>query len=501
MSPAVGRAGSNGASRKAIVLVVAAAVAVAALMLGDVYTTSVAFVVLLVAVAVALLPLTWSIPLLLFGIPLRFYVTYPGTELDVALTNFIVVGLGIVCFSHTLLHVRPRLLLSEWLVVLWAAWSLLSLLWTTALVPSLRGVFQWLMVFSAIILAARAILGATEPERVVRRFLIALLCAVSVWSVIGFVQMAAGMDAVLAFLRTPAAAVFFAPGLLVTKVAAMNFNWLSGTDVQPFGPFINSIEFGIFTAVGIGAAIALALGRLRTVPRWLVAVTLVMAVAANLACLKATGWVAAGVAITVAFLTLGRSVARVVAVSLGTILVLGGLLFVFRQDVSDRLQSLAVREGATGATAEALTRPAIWLSYLDAVRDRPFVGAGISTATERGPIHWTRTPTGGVVAGRLPTENSYLTALVETGVVGLALLLTTLFGAVVIGVRLSRRYPENPLAQGAGVAAIGLAALLAGNVTVDAFNGEILGVIMGMLVGIVLAASRLVPRVRSQAAA
>ena len=64
--------------------------------------------------------------------------------------------------------------------------------------------------------------------------------------------------------------------------------------------------------------------------------------------------------------------------------------------------------------------------------------------------------------------------------------------------RLSRRYPEDPVAQGAGVAAIGIAALLAGNITVDAFNGEILGVVMGMLVGVVAAASRLVPHSRPQ---
>ncbi len=501
MSVAVNRSVGGSVSRLAVALPIAAAIGVAALMLGDAYTVAAVVLVAVEVISMALLPLSWSVPLLLFGAPLRFYVTYPGTELDLALTNFIVVGFGGVCLMQWLMQTRPRLLRWEWMIVLWVAWSMLSVMWTTALIASLRGLFQWLMVFSAIVLAARSILHAAEPVRVIRRFLITLLCLVSIWSIIGFVQVALGLDTVIAFLGSPAAAAFFAPGLLATKLAAMNFNWRSGTDVQPFGPFLNAIEFGIFTAVGIGAAIAMALGRVRAVPRSLVAVTLVVTVAANVACLKATGWVAAGVAIAVAFVTLGRSVARVVAVSLGTVLVLGGLVFVFRENLSDRLQSLAVREGTTGATAEAISRPSIWLAYLDAVRERPLVGLGISTANERGPVHWTRTPTGGVIAGQLPTENSYLTALIETGAVGLALLLATLVGAVVRGVRLSRRYPDSPIAQGAGVAAIGLAALLAGNVTVDAFNGEILGVVMGMLVGIVVAASRLVPRVRSQAAA
>ena len=122
------------------------------------------------------------------------------------------------------------------------------------------------------------------------------------------------------------------------------------------------------------------------------------------------------------------------------------------------------------------------------------VGLGVATAHEYGPVHWTRLPgTGTTVAEQVPTENSYLSALIETGAVGLALLLLTVVGALVRGVKLSRRYPGDPVAQGAGVAAIGLAALLAGNMTVDGFNGEILGVIMGVLIGIVVAAVRLVP--------
>src|SRR6185437_10966550 len=147
-----------------------------------------------------------------------------------------------------------------------------------------------------------------------RRLLIALLALVTVWSIIGFVQVGLGLDNVTRFLTSPVGAVFYAPGLVESKLPTMSFNWRSGSDVQPFGPFLNAIEFGIFTAVGIGAAVAMALGRTRLVPRWLVITTLALAIAANVAGLKATGWVAAAVAIAVAFVTLGGSIRRVVAV-------------------------------------------------------------------------------------------------------------------------------------------------------------------------------------------
>jgi O-antigen ligase len=481
---------------KGLVPAVCAAV-VAALLVGDVYTGAVAALIIVVAAGVLVLPLTWSVPLLLFCIPFRFYVTYPGTELDVALTNFVVVGLGATCLASVMGRGRLQLLGWERAIVAWAVWTVLSLGWTSARIASLRGVFQWLMVFSGILVSALCVLRAADPARAVRRLLIALLGLVTVWSIIGFGQVALGLDSVTRFLTSPGGAVFYAPGLVESKLPTMSFNWRSSSDVQPFGPFLNAIEFGIFTAVGIGAGVAMALGRIRLAPRWLVMVALVLGIAANVACLKATGWVAAAVAIAVAFLTLGGSIRRLIAVSLLAIGVIGSLLWVFREAVTLRLQEVALREGTTGATAEAISRPSIWLSYLDAVREQPLVGIGVATATLYGPVHWTRAPTGTMVATQLPTENSYLTTLIETGAVGLVLLLATLVGAMVRGVRLSRRYPGNPVAQGAGVAAIGIAAMLAGNVTVDAFNGEILGVIQGVLVGIVVAAVRLVPVART----
>jgi O-antigen ligase len=148
-----------------------------------------------------------------------------------------------------------------------------------------------------------------------------------------------------------------------------------------------------------------------------------------------------------------------------------------------------------------LSRPAIWLYYLTALRIHPITGGGVSTSILYGPVHWTRTAGGSSVAVVLPTENSYLTTAIETGLVGLALLLIAVVGALVRGLRLARRYPDLPVAQAAGIAGIGLAAILAGNLTVDAFNGEILGVLMGILMGIIVAANRLEPRSRAAASA
>lgn len=476
-------------------LVVVLALSLAAAMLGDPYTLAVLVILGVGTAALVLVPLTRSVPALIFLIPFRLYLDLPGAQtLEVALTNFVVVGLGVVCLASVLLRERPRLTGWELAIAAWVAWTLASLVWTSQLVASLTGVFRWTMVFSAILISSQCVLRAADPAAVVRRMLVALLCLVAFWSVIGFVEVVVGIDPIFAFLKSPAAAVFYPPVFLQERLAARNFNWLSGNDVQPFGCFLNAIEFGILTAAGIGSALALAVGRRALAPRWLVVGVLVLATAANIASMKGTGWLAAGVAVAIAFVSLGRSIRRVVAVSLLTLLVLALLLYVFRETLAERVQALAAREGAQGAAAQALSRPAIWLYYLTALRIHPITGGGVSTSILYGPVHWTRTAGGSSVAVILPTENSYLTTAIETGLVGLGLLLIAVVGALVRGLRLARRYPDHPVAQGAGTAAIGLAAILAGNLTVDAFNGEILGVLMGILIGIVIAANRLVPR-------
>lgn len=475
-------------------IVIGLAGAVAAALLGDLYTAAVAMTFALVGVGLALVPLARSLPLLLFFIPLRMYIDVPGTGIEIALTNFIFVGLGVMCLASVLLRGRPRLVGWELVVAGWVLWTMASLAWTPEFVASLRGVFRWMMFFSAILLSAQCLLRAANPAGAVRRLLIALLCLVGACSVVGFVQVALGLDPIITFLGSPGAAVFFPPLFLEERLASLNFNWRVGTDVQPFGPFLNAIEFGILTAVGVGTALALAVGRSRLAPRSLVLGVLILASAANIACMKGTGWVAASVAVAIAFVSLGRSIRRVVGVSLLTLAVLGVIVYLFRDTLAQRIQDLAAREGTQGATAEALSRPAIWLFYLNALFIHPMVGGGVNTAALYGPIHWTRAPGGSTsVAVTMPTENSYLTTAIEIGLVGLGLLLLTLVGALVRGLRLARRFPDHPLAQAAGTAAIGLAAILAGNLTVDAFSGEIMGVVMGILVGIIVAANRLLP--------
>lgn len=484
----------SGSPWQAAVILVLAACLAAALM-GEVYPVVVGLAVVLATVGLGILPLTWSLPILVFLVPFRLYVDLPGTEIEVATTNFLLVGLGGICLANLLLRGRPRLLPWELLVVAWVLWTVASVAWSMAVVASLRGVLRWMMTFSAILLAAQCVLGARDPAIAARRLLMAVLWLVGAWSVIGFIEVAVGLDPIVSFFNTPVAWVFFPPLFLKERVASLNFNWRSGNTVQPFGPFINAIEFGILTAVGVGIALALAVARSRLAPRRLVLSVLVLASAANIACMKGTGWLAAGVAVAVAFLSLGRSLRRVIGVSVLVLAIVGLLAYAFREELTERIQALAVREGAQGATAEALSRPAIWLYYLSGLKSRPVAGSGINTSILYGPIHWTRAPGGNAsVAVTLPTENSYLTAAIETGLVGLGLLVATLVGALGRGLRLARRNPTVPLAQAAGAAAIGLAAILAGNLTVDAFSGEILGVLGGIFVGVILAANRLLSR-------
>jgi O-antigen ligase len=463
-------------------------------MLGDPYTGALVVAVAAAAAGLLVLPLTRSLPLLIFLIPFRLYVDFPSTKIEFSVTNFIVVGFGGACLAAALLRGRPRLLRWELSMVALLFWIVASFGWSSSAGASVGGVFRWIVFFSAILLGTECVLRAGDPAAAVRRILIGVLALVGVWSIVGFIQAAVGMDVMFAFLQTPISAAFYPPGLVDDRIAGQSFNWLSGTDVQPFGPFVNSIEFGVLTAAGLGIALALAVGRSRLAPRWLVLSVLVLATAANIACLKGTGWAAAGVAVAIAFVSLGRSIRRVLGVSLLTLVLLGLLVYIFQDALIERVQAIAVREGTQGAAAQALSRPAIWVYYLHALAVNPLMGLGVGTSILYGPIHWTATVDGNTsVATVLPTENSYLTAAIETGVVGLLLVLVVMVGALARGLRLARRYPDLPLAQGAGAAAIGLAAILTGNLTVDAFNEQILSLLMGVLIGVIVAANRRLP--------
>src|SRR4029077_10988756 len=119
--------------------------------------------------------------------------------------------------------------------------------------------------------------------------------------------------------------------------------------------------------------------------------------------------------------------------------------------------------------------------------NRPLIGFGLFTAGAYGPTHESvATGTNVSIDFRLPPENSYLALAVETGLVGMMLGITVLGAAVVFGVRLSRRYPNDSLSQTAGAAAAGIAAVLAGNFSVSGLPEEITGTMLAALIAIVM---------------
>jgi O-antigen ligase len=311
------------------------------------------------------------------------------------------------------------------------------------------------------------------------------------WSAIGFVQVALGYGTVSELLLSPLSAIVYAPAEMQSKLGAVGVNWRRGESVQPFGPFDNSNVFGFFAAAGAGMAMAALVGRHHQAPRRLAMLTLALAVAADVAALKVTGWLAAAGALLIVFLALGGSIRRVAQWGGAFLIAAVGFGYAVRNLLADRLADLAARELATTGSFEALSRVAIWAHYVGIARQRPLIGHGLYTASTFGPTHASlATGTGASISFRLPPESGYLGMAVDAGLVGLLLLVVVIGGALVSGVRLARRHREDELAQAAGLMAAGIAAIMIGNVSTTAFSEEITSLMLGVMIGVVLVARR-----------
>jgi O-antigen ligase len=449
---------------------------------------------LVVAAALVSLPLRTIVPAMVFLAPLRLYVHLPLVGVEVSEAGLLLFAVASGLCVRRLLWARVALTRWEWTIVLWWCWLALSWTWSVDRKASLHGTYQWTLLFAAILLATEFFAAAPPPEAAARRIITAVLALVAFWSAVGFLQAAIGLAGILEFLKSPAAALLFPRTLLDYKLVAMDFNWRSGYSVRPFGPFINATEFGAFTALGLGMAVAVVVSRSRLAPRWLALLTAGLALSANIASLKATGWVAAVAVLVTVFIALGGSVWRVVITGFLALVAAAALVAAFRQPLTGRMQSLARREGVPLGAVGAISRVSIWAHYTHVAFERPITGSGLFTANTKGPLHWTVLGSAGVtVANRLPTENGYLTAAIEAGFVGLGALVVVVGGAAVVGLRLARRAPLDSLAQAAGIASVGIVALLVCNVANDDFAQETNQFLLGTLLGIILIARRLVP--------
>ena len=443
------------------------------------------------ALGLATLPLERTLPALVALAPFRLYATIPGTSYEISLTSLITVMVGAFVLVANVARGLPRLTRWEWTFAAWFGWLVLTVLWSSSPGSSLRGLFSWGHLLAVAFLTAHVLRTAWDRGRVLRRLVTALLVLVTMWSVVGFLQAALSFTTVREMLSSPLAGLVYSPAELGIKLGAIGVNWRRGDSVQPFGPFDNAIVFGMFTATGVGLATATLVGRVRFAPRWLAVTTLVLGLAADIATLKATGWISAAAALVIAFLALGGSVGAVLrwGLALGTAAGLCG--FLFRDMIAARLAELAAREIVATGSLDAISRPAIWAHYLRVALTKPVTGHGLYTAGRLGPVRQTlATGTDVMISYQLPPENAYLTMAVDAGLPGLVGLLVVLCGALFGGARLSRRFPYDPLAQAAGLAAVGIAALLVGNFAVSALSEETMGVALGTLLGIVVVARR-----------
>jgi O-antigen ligase len=471
--------------------VLAVGVAIALATVTAPYRGLLAAILAVMLTAVAILPFETLFLVLVFLAPLRAFAYVPVIGAELSATSLLLFGLAIGLVVRRLLGTRITLHRWEWFIISWGAWILFCWLWASPGKVGIAGVYHWSLFFGAVLLTVRYFDTGRSSEIAARRLLTTVLVLVSFWCVVGIGQVVIGRDRIMSFLNSPFAAILYLPSLLRYKVAAMDFNWLSGHDVRPFGPFINSIEFGVFTAAGLSVAVALAVSRSNLVPKWLAVFTGILALWANIAALKATGWLAALAALLAVFIALGGSVRRLAGFAVIVTSVISLAIAVFHVRLQERVANLALRERDPTAAIAAISRVAVWSHYFRVALEHPLTGSGPFTASTKGPVHWTVLgETGVTLANRMPTENSYLTLAVETGIPGLLLALGVIGSAAFVGLVLARRTPTDPIAQSAGAAAVGIVAMMVGYFSVDGLVQETNQLLLGLFVGIILVARR-----------
>jgi O-antigen ligase len=434
-----------------------------------------AAVVFLIIVAAMTLPLAWVAVVTAALIPLQFYFEVPGS-------SFTLRGAVVLVFAAAVRLLVRRVTHKE--VTRWQSWMVPATLFLlAAFIAALgaqskylafKGIYDWLIIFATAFVIGE-IVGS---QQFVRRLILVLLVGGVAEAVLGLAQYAVGLDNVLRVLRLPVSTLFFQPNLLKERLIDLSFNWVVFDRASPFGTFINGIDFAIFVAAILGLAFALLIvARERARIVVLFASVLLMG-AALLLTFKGSGLLAfAGAAATITLFSLRRLSPRVVAIGIISIGVAVLLALPFASEIVQRAAFIVQREqGGTGTAG----RLGIWASLFQIYLQRPFFGYGLNHAallTEA-----SRTLRYGAVAFNSPSaESAYVSALIETGLVGFAALMAFFIGVLTRAVRYACAD-----AMFIGILAA-LVALLLGNLTVAGFttdqNGMLLGVLVGMLYG------------------
>ena len=249
---------------------------------------------------------------------------------------------------------------------------------------------------------------------------------------------------------------------------------------SPFGTFINGIDYAIFLAAVMGLALPLLfVERTRTRLALVFGCLLLMGIAL-LVTFKGSGLLALGgaAAVTV-LLSFRRPSPRLFAIGLIGLGCVVLLSLPFADLLMQRAVFLVQREQGDTGTAGRLE---IWAGLLQVFFQRPLFGFGLNlSAVLTEP---SRTLNRGAIAFNFPSaESAYISALVETGIVGLAALLVLFVGTLLRAVRRAR---SDPLFVGVAAA---LVALWVGNLTVNGFTTDQNGMLLGLLIGMVYAST------------
>lgn len=482
------RKGLDNASRERALIWACAGAALAfgaVASLGSAEWIGTAWLVLLIVVAAWTLPLEWVVLAVAALMPFQIYFNLPGSAFALRGAVIFVLGAALRVLGRGIIWQRWMLPAS---VFMFAAAA--GALTAPDRYVAFKGIYDWLPIFGAALVAGQLVRSAET-----RRRLAGLVIGAGVLqAIIGLVQYAIGLDAVVDLLRLPASRWVYQPNLLAERLGDLSFNWIIFDRAAPFGTFINGIDYAIFIASILSLVLAsLLTGREKrsggqTVV--LLAAALMMGTALLLT-FKGSGGIALAGGV-VALLVLGvihRAGERLDRFSLSRRTVMIGILFLlgaiilvvpFADLIGQRAAYLLLREqGGTGTAG----RLEIWQSLSQVFIQRPLFGYGLDNAplfTE--PM---RTLRDGIVAyNDTSPESGYVAVLVETGVVGFAALMA-LFGVTLArGFRLVRASSEWGMMAGL-VAAI--VALLLGNLTVAGFtthqNGMLLGLLIGMVFG------------------
>jgi O-antigen ligase len=274
--------------------------------------------------------------------------------------------------------------------------------------------------------------------------------------------------------------------MLRDRLTDLSFNWILNERVLAFGTFINSIDFAIFLAAILTLVLALLIGEeqqgLPGHTLILFVCALVLAVAL-LQTLKGSGIIAlvGGVA-TIALLYVPRLSPRLLALSAIGCIAASAVAALFSSDIASRVLFLVQREEGAFGTAGRVTT---WLQLLGFLAQRPLFGFGLNNA----PFLLDASPSlsgGAFVLNLRGPESAYVAMLVETGIVGFAMLawfIGGVFARVYRSVQ-SARFSARTIGFGAAIIA-----LLFGNLTVVGLTTDQNGMLLGALIGLIFSSA------------